>query len=170
MREVASVEELSSTISKELYGYWQRTRGQRLMPSRADIEPAELKRILPCIMLSKIEPDPWRVRYTLVGTRCVANAGMDYTNRYLDEIDFSCDFDTDWLKIYRTLCQERRPVMGLVKTALKDGRVCELAEVLLPLSDDGTTVTHCIGIEDAKLGLLDVADLMPARHLMRQSA
>ena len=60
--------------------------------------------------------------------------------------------------------------MGLVKTALKDGRVCELAEVLLPLSDDGTTVTHCIGIEDAKLGLLDVADLMPARHLMRQSA
>lgn len=170
MREVASVEELSSSIGKELYGYWQRIRGARLMPSRAEIEPTELKRILPHIVLSKIERDPWRVRYTLVGTRCVANAGMDYTNRYLDEIDFGCDFETDWQAVYRILCEERRPIMGLVKTALKDGRVCELAELLLPLSDDGETVTHCIGIEDAKLGLLDVADLLPARHLFRQSA
>lgn len=170
MLEVASVEGLSSSIGRELYAYWQRIRGERLMPARADIDPAGLKRILPYIMLSRIEQNPWRVRYTLVGTRCVANAGMDFTNRYLDEIDFSCDFDTDWQEVYRVICRERRPVMGLVKTSLKDGRVCELAEALLPLSDDGETVTHCIAIEDAKLGLLDVADLTPARDLYRQSA
>lgn len=140
------------------------------MPSRAEIDPAQLKRILPFIMLSKIEANPWRVRYTLVGTRCVANAGWDFTNRYLDEIDFSCDFGTDWLAVYRKVCREKRPAMGFVDTAVKDGRVCELVEVLLPLSDDGDAVTHCIGIEDAKLGLLDVADLMPARHLWRQIA
>lgn len=140
------------------------------MPSRAEIDPAQIKRILPCIMLAKIESNPWRVRYTLVGTRCVANAGWDFTNRYLDEIDFGCDFDTDWMAIYRIVCREKRPVLGIVNTALKDGRVCELVEILLPLSDNGETVTHCIGIEDAKLGLLDVADLMPARYLLRQSA
>ncbi len=170
MREVASVEELSSSIAKELYAYWQRVRGERRMPARADIDPVEIKRILPFVMLSRIEQNPWRVRYTLVGTRCVTNAGMDFTSRYLDEIDFSCDFDTDWPAVYRTLCHERRPVMGIVGTSLKDGRVCELVEVLLPLSDDGQTVTHCISIEDARLGLLDVADLTPARHLLRQSA
>jgi hypothetical protein len=170
VREVASVEDLSSSIGKELYAYWQRIRGERLMPARADVDPMDLKRILPCVILSRIEQSPWRVRYTLVGTRCVANAGMDFTNRYLDEIDFGCDFDTDWPAVYRTLCDERRPVMGLVKTALKDGRVCDLAEVLLPLSDDGETVTHCISVEDAKLGLLDVADLMPARNVFRRSA
>ena len=170
MREVASVEELSSSIGMELYAYWQRIRGERLMPARADIDPSDLKRILPCVMLSRIEQNPWRVRYTLVGTRCVANAGMDFTSRYLDEIDFSCDFDTDWPEVYRTICRERRPVMGLVSTALKDGRTCELVEVLLPLSDDGETVSHCIAVEDAKLGLLDVADLLPARDLFRRSA
>jgi hypothetical protein len=170
VREVASVEELSSSVARELYAYWQRVRGERRMPARADIDPIELKRILPFVLLSKIQPNPWRVRYTLVGTRCVANAGMDFTNRYLDEIDFSCDFDTNWLEVYRTICTERRPVMGLVNTSLKDGRVCELVEVLLPLSDDGETVTHCIAIEDAKLGLLDAADLTPVRHLYRQSA
>ena len=42
--------------------------------------------------------------------------------------------------------------------------------VLLPLSDDGETVTHCIGIEDARLGLRDVEDLMPARLALKQSA
>lgn len=140
------------------------------MPARADIDPADLKRILPCVILSRIERNPWRVRYTLVGTRCVANAGMDFTNRYLDEIDFSCDFDTDWTDVYRTLCVERRPIMGLVKTSARDGKMCDLASVLLPLSDDGETVTHCIGVEDAKLGLLDIADLTPVRERLRRSA
>lgn len=169
MREVASVEELSSSIGTELYEYWERKRGSRRMPSRADIDPADLKRILPNIILAKIDRD-LRVRYTLVGTRCVAHAGMDYTGHYLDEIDFGCDFDTDWHEIYRTLCRERRPIFGIVKTSLKDNRMCELAEVLLPLSDDGETVTHCISVEDARLGLRDVEDLMPARLALKQIA
>ena len=169
MREVASVEELSSSIGTELYAYWERKRGTRRMPSRADIDPADLKRILPNIILARIDHDG-RVRFTLVGTRCVAHAGMDYTNHYLDELDFSCDFDTDWHEIYRVAQRERRPVLGIVKSFLKDNRVCELAEVLLPLSDDGETVTHCIAIEDARLGVHDVEDLMPARLALRQIA
>jgi hypothetical protein len=169
VREVASVEELSSSIGTELYQYWERKRGARRMPSRADIDPADFKRILPSIILAKIDRD-WRVRYTLVGTRCVAHAAMDYTNHYLDEIDFSCDLDTDWHEVYRVLCRERRPIFGIVKTFFKDNRTCELAEVLLPLSDDGETVTHCIAIEDARLGLHDVEDLMPARLALRQIA
>ena len=170
MREIASVEELSSSIGTELYAYWERKRGSRRMPSRADIDPADLKRILPNILLAKIDRESRRVRYTLVGTRCVAHAGMDYTGHYLDEIDFTCDFDTDWDDIYRVLTREKRPIVGTVKTFLKDNRVCELAEVLLPLSDDGETVTHCIAIEDARLGLHDVEDLVPARLALKQSA
>lgn len=139
------------------------------MPSRADIDPADLKRILPSIILAKIDREG-RVRYTLVGTRCVAQAAMDYTNHYLEELDFSCDFDTDWHEIYRVLCRERRPVFGFVKTFFKDGRTCDMAEVLLPLSDDGETVTHCIGVEDARLGVQDVEDLMPARRALKQIA
>lgn len=169
MREVASVEEISSSIGTELYAYWERKRGARRMPSRADIDPADLKRILPNIILAKIDRDG-RVRFTLVGTRCVAYSAMDYTNHYLDELDFGCDLETNWHEIYRTLHRERRPIFGLVRTFLKDTRTCELAEVLLPLSDDGETVTHCIAIEDARLGLRDVEDLMPARLALRQSA
>ncbi len=170
MREVASVEELSSSIGTELYAYWERKRGARRMPARADIDPADLKRILPNIILAKIDRDSRRVRYTLVGTRCVAHAAMDYTNHYLDEIDFGCDYATDWHAAYDALCRERKPILGIVKTALKDGRMCELAEVLLPLSDDGETVTHCIEIEDSKLGVHDVEDMMPARLALKQSA
>jgi len=169
VREVAKVEELASSIGTELYAYWERKRGARRMPSRADIDPADLKRILPNIILTKIDRDG-RVRYTLVGTRCVAHAAMDYTNHYLDELDFTCDVGTDWHEVYRILYRERRPIFGIVKTFLKDNRVCELAEVLLPLSDDGETVSHCIAIEDARLGLHDVEDLMPARLALRQIA
>ena len=70
MREVASFEELSSSIGAEFYAYWERKRGTRRMPSRADIDPAEIKRILPNITLAKIERDG-RVRFTLVATQRV---------------------------------------------------------------------------------------------------
>jgi hypothetical protein len=170
VREVASIEELSSSIGTELYAYWERKRGTRRMPARADIDPADLKRILPSIILAKFDRETRRVRFTLVGTRCVAYAAMDYTGHYLDELDFSCDFDTDWHEVYRVLAREGQPILGIVKTFLKDNRVCELAEVLLPLSDDGETVTHCIAIEDARLGLRDVEDLVPARLALKRSA
>ena len=118
------------------------------MPARADIDPVELKRILPFVLLSKIQPNPWRVRYTLVGTRCVANAGMDFTNRYLDEIDFSCDFDTNWLEVYRTICTERRPVMGLQYVAERWAAREAGRSAAAFVGRRRDAVTHCIAIEE----------------------
>jgi hypothetical protein len=129
----------------------------------------QIKRILPNITLAKIERDG-RVRFTLVGTRCVAHAGIDYTNHYLEDLDLSRDLGTNWHEVYRAVCRERRPVFGIVKAFLKDNHLCEILEVLLPLSDDGETVTHCIAVEDARLGRYDVTDLVPTRLALKQIA
>ena len=165
MREVASVEELSSSIGTELYAYWELKRGERLMPSRADIDPADLKRILPNIILARIDRESKRVRYTLVGTRCVAQAAMDYTNYYLDELDFVSEIGTDWPAVYRAIAAEKAPIYGLCQIKFTDGVVKPYVCAMFPLSSDGERVDQVLAIEDLELDLLEV-ERLPASELM----
>src|SRR5260370_17327555 len=51
-----------------IYQYWDGKRRGRLMPSRADIDPIELKPYLPQLVLLDVEGEPPRFRYRLVGT------------------------------------------------------------------------------------------------------
>jgi hypothetical protein len=64
-----------------LYAYWQQKRGDRMMPSRADIDPSEFRRILPYVMLLNAERlgGPYIVR--LVGTAIVQFSSVDSTGK-----------------------------------------------------------------------------------------
>jgi PAS domain-containing protein len=48
--------------------YWERKRGARFAPARADIEPLDLVQVLPRIMLAEVAHDPVEFRYRLSGT------------------------------------------------------------------------------------------------------
>ena len=58
---------------------------------RAAIDPTEIPRLLPYLVIAEIEASPLRVRYRLVGTRVVEDHGSDFTNRYLEDCDFAVD-------------------------------------------------------------------------------
>src|SRR5215470_17691685 len=64
-----------------VHRYWQEKRRGRVMPSRADIDPIELKRFLPGIILINVVADERRYVYRLVGTREVAMRGKDPTGQ-----------------------------------------------------------------------------------------
>ena len=57
------------------------------MPSRADIDPVDIPRLLPDVMLVERFADG-RYRYRLIGTENSRAHGMNATGRYLDEIVF----------------------------------------------------------------------------------
>ena len=74
-----------------LFEYWSQRRNGRRMPARADIDPAELGKLLPNLMLIEASEDPaqrTRYRYRLVGTRVVQATGEDRTGRHFDEVEF----------------------------------------------------------------------------------
>lgn len=155
MQFTETIAELKSSAATLLAEYWEKKRGTRQMPARADIDPAELKPILPIIILAQIEPLPFRVFYRLVGTRAVENGHFDYTGHYLDQLNFPSEHATDWPEIYRLIYRERRPVHGYGSVKLKDGSVHNYASAVFPLSNDGATVDHCIAVEDLDLNLLE---------------
>ena len=64
-----------------LYEYWDDKRGARAMPARGDLDPADLKRMLPHLILIDVVADPRRYIYRLVGTREVELRGSDPTGK-----------------------------------------------------------------------------------------
>lgn len=68
----------------QLRDYWTSLAGGTV-PERALFDPAEIKSILPYLMICAFEFDPFRVRFRLSGTKVDEMTGMNLTGRYLDE-------------------------------------------------------------------------------------
>src|SRR6185312_534525 len=78
----------ASRDMNEIHAYWLAKRGQRRMPSRWDIDPAEIPRLLRNLMLIDVSHDPIRFRYRLIGSNVVDATGEDRTGRWFDTVDF----------------------------------------------------------------------------------
>lgn len=162
MERYRSIDEVPSTRARRMYQYWLDKKGGRAMPSRSDIDPSEIKDLLPNVILTRLEYQPFRVLYRLIGTKAVENAGIDYSGRYLDEIDFVSEFGTDWPGTYRNIADEKQPVLGLCQIKFIDGVIKPYVVAMFPLSSDGTQVDQIIAIEDLDLDLLEVERLPPS--------
>lgn len=120
--------------------YWERKRGDRRIPSRRDIDPTEIPRLLSHVQMIDVIDRGARFRYRLVGTALVEAFGQDYTGRFADEL-FS-GVRRDFVhKIYRTVCDERCPVfLHNVYWTVKDLSLVGM-RLFLPLSTDGEEVS-----------------------------
>src|SRR3546814_17700910 len=68
---------------REIYHYWSGKRGGRCYPTRADIRPEEIKRLLPFVLLLDVLDEGRHFRFRLVGPD--AASGIDPTGKLLHE-------------------------------------------------------------------------------------
>ncbi|TXH39098.1 MAG: PAS domain-containing protein [Rhodospirillaceae bacterium] len=155
MQRYSVIDDVPSPRIRRLYEYWMTQKGGRAMPSRQDIDPADIPALLPYIIMTRLEYAPFRVRYTLVGTRCVENGAFDYTGHYLDELYFRTEHDTDWHEVYSLLSREKLPILGLCEVKFDNGLLKPYAIAILPLSSNGETVDQTIALEDLELEPLE---------------
>ena len=147
-QEMASSFDVSIVRSeriRRLNDYWQaKARGK--VPSRSDIDPVDVRELLPNLLMIDMLGDPVRFRFRLVGTRVVQYTGFDFTGRCLDELVFQ---GRDFLEqCYHRLLAERRPVFGHYAWLVRSRHFGQCEFGLFPLSDDGATVNRGISIED----------------------
>jgi len=126
----------------ELLAYWQAKRGDRVMPGRADIEPAEIEAILPHLFMVDVERDPLRFRYRLVGSVLTDILGEDIKGRYLDEMPLL--FRTFATGAYDEVLRVRGPCYKEVSGVAAYFRIA-YKRLLLPLSADGDDVGIVLG-------------------------
>jgi len=126
-------EQARFTKTKALFAYWQRLQANG-RPSRASLDPVEMKPYLGNLITGNIELDPFRVLYKLVGTTVVEYSQCDFSNRYLDELGYSGRDDVDWEKCYRYIHRNRHPIVGECSLKGTAGRIIASYEyAVLPL-------------------------------------
>lgn len=141
-------EQVTSPIIRLFHSIWTDKRGDRLMPSWQDIDPAEMRSILPNMIVVAIEMSPFRVFYRLVGTRAVAFR-HELTGRFLDEItEFPEKVRADLTAEYRLVCDQKRPTFSSDTLKTNFGKDVVFFGSIFPLSSDGILVDRCIAIED----------------------
>jgi hypothetical protein len=146
MQKITGADQIESRLIRQLFEYWQSKCRDGRLPRRADIDPGEIPRLMPNLMIVDIEHDPFRVRYRLVGTRIVQATGFEFTGKYLDEISFDED-EGPFLESYHLAATEKIPVLSRIKWHLDPDVTGEYDACFLPLSDDGETVHMVLSVE-----------------------
>ncbi len=126
--------------------WWREKAGGRIVPDRADLDPAEIPHLLPYLLISEIV-HPFRIRYRLLGTEVVQITGMDFTGSYLDEL-IPPGEEEAWMANYHLCFSSAHPVYGLstVKTLHGDSFSYEFG--IWPLTKNGPQISQFIAIED----------------------
>ena len=131
----------TDTKIETAYHYWCAKAGTRAMPPRAEIDPAEIPKLLPDVMLVDVLPER-RYRYRLVGTGNARGHLVNATGQYLDEVLAGTGFKAHVLGLYDQCVGARRPLYSeYLFRSPDDPPIERYSKVLfLPLSQDGITV------------------------------
>ena len=130
-----------------LFRYWDRKRGARRMPRRADIDPTEMIPFLPSVMLVDVVPDDRRYIYRLVGTREVQARGRDPTGHAVGEAFLGASRE-NVLANYDHVRLTGAPHIDLKTVITNRDRLDNSHVIFLPLSEDGETVTQILVYTD----------------------
>ncbi|MGP1253670.1 MAG: PAS domain-containing protein [Kiloniellales bacterium] len=133
-------------VLSDIYRYWRDRRGQRPMPARADIDPADIPRLLPYLLLTDLL-DGGRYRFRLVGTEVERSFGAPMTGRTLEEL-MSGDYLEFMRSLYRKVVAEKRPIYSTSRYSGADGDSPLFTKrVMMPLSTDGQNVDMVISAQ-----------------------
>lgn len=139
-------EEVTSPLISQLHDYWM-ALASGAIPDRDQLDPVDIKELLPSLMIADVEPEPFRIRYRLVGTRVVEAAGIDFTGRYLDEIRPPAPGEV-WMEEYRLAYARRAPLFGMAKVATRYDRIYQYEFSIFPLRKGGDAIAQFLSLED----------------------
>jgi hypothetical protein len=122
-----------------LHDYWIRKCDGRPLPSRADIEPLEMKEWLGNLLLAEFFNglDNYRVR--LDGSNLIGYGGKDRTGKGSEVLTSAEEKNLISLQ-YQPVLDSAQPAYYETQFVNSEGRYLREQKLLLPLSDDGSVV------------------------------
>ena len=138
---------------EEIFAYWASLRKGGRLPSRADISPERMKRLLPTVSLVDVLRDEGRraYRFRLAGTGLYSVYGREVTGRTLGEVYAPAAADY-WRRELDQVAAGGRPAAGVHNLAWRGAAHVSLLWLRLPLASNGTDVDMILGY-DAAVGV-----------------
>ncbi len=133
-------QQLTEPLLLQIYDYWNSLRAGRSMPARKDLDPGQLPRHLPNLMLIDVLNEPRRFRYRLIGSRVVEASAENRTGQFFDEVAFFKD-NPNVVKDYMSIADSAAPHLSSEPFINHSNKMTYKGRrLLLPLSSDGETV------------------------------
>ena len=128
-----------SPLVQEAWAYWNLKRGDRRMPSRKDIDPVEIPRLLSSTALVDVLRDPLDFRFRLLGTAIDNISARNMRGVRFSELPYLMDGNKGWAD-YTYVVSTGLPLTTDRPYIGKSKMVVRLTDSLFPLSEDGETV------------------------------
>jgi hypothetical protein len=130
-------------LTRELYDYWNRRRGEEAMPERSDIDPAAIRRILADSFVLAVEPGE-NPRFRVAGTRICELFGRELRGE--DFIGLWGQEAAPQIRDFIALVAgEAIGILAGATMEAGDGLVCPLELLVLPLSHQGGSGRRMLG-------------------------
>jgi hypothetical protein len=139
--------EAERRLTYRVLHYWESLRGERPFPSLADIENGEVPDFWPWCFVLDTQRDYPTPYFQYLGKDLAKYSGIylsgkdDWRMTLLDKAAMHLD---------RTLAG-REPILIEDELVRFDGRELLFRSIMLPLSDDGETITHVLGAANGRL-------------------
>src|SRR5579864_2837401 len=133
---------------RQAHDYWRGKAAGRAMPRRADIDPTEIPKLLPDVMLVDVLPQG-RYRYRLIGTENAQAHGMNATGRYLDEVLPGPEYKAHVIALYDESVASRRALYSECLFMAPQQRAPErhTKVLFMPLAEDSDNVNMVFVIQ-----------------------
>lgn len=119
--------------SLELFAYWNRRRGGRAAPSRLQIEPADIRTLLPDVFI--LEPQQDGPTFRLAGTRLCALFDRELKGDLLERLWIPGGAEAV-MKLASSVLDASTPGVVALCAESRAGRAVNMELVMLPLADE----------------------------------
>jgi len=143
--------------------YWREKRGGRLAPTRGDIDPVDIARVLPRVMLVDVSSDPIDFRFRLAGTGLFNIHGAELTNKRAMDLEPPA-YGAMIHRLYADALARRAPVAHRLLIECQTRRSAYM-RVILPLSEDGETINRLLTVENYADSAQDLRDCFEEARL-----
>ncbi|MFD2205764.1 PAS domain-containing protein [Kiloniella antarctica] len=113
--------------------------GAGLLPSRALIDPIEMRAFLPNVLLLDVQREPLDFRFRVVGTSVTPLLNRDYTSEWMSNIDNLKAPGKVWTNCSSAV-EFGEPVYACTPYTGPKRGILDVEDLILPLAADGRTV------------------------------
>lgn len=132
-----------------LLDLWRRARpAPGLLPGRQHVDPVILgPDLLPYVALVEATHGGTRFRFRLVGGKLAAQAGLDLTGHYIDDLNPNRDYNDYINGLYLLATAQRLPVYSETRYRAPSNRFGLTRRLSCPLAADGGTVDMFVAVQ-----------------------
>jgi hypothetical protein len=127
----------------DLYRYWLAKLDGRMAPARSDLDPVDFPALLPYMMLVEKVDDQFR--YRLLGSALARQLGRDVTGNVVgSQFVNAPEAIAAKRAVYERVFATAQPVFITVEFKIKSGAIHNVAQLILPLAVNGTSVDMAV--------------------------